>query len=89
MAETNAKNRRLRSESPNYFVANASILRPARPRRNADPVGRERFRFADGDLVVPLHDHLATEHAEVLDEVIGKRIVVIDDQNPVIHRSPG
>jgi hypothetical protein len=31
---------------------------------------------------------VAAEHPEVLGEVVGERIVIIDDQD-LIHRSPG
>jgi hypothetical protein len=89
MTETNAEDRHFRSQDADDLVANASVFRTAWSRRNTDPVGRERFGFGDSDLVVPLHNDIATKHAEILDEIVGKRVVVIDDQNLFIHRLPG
>src|SRR5207247_7699169 len=37
-----------------------------------------------GDLVVPAHEHLRPELLEEVDEVVGERVVVIDQQD---HRS--
>src|ERR1041384_2602807 len=81
MAETNTEDRHLRSEDANDFVADARILRPAVPGRNADAIWRQLFGFGNRDLVIAFHDYLATKHAEVLGEVVGKRVVVIDDQD--------
>ena len=58
----------------------ASSGRPG-PGRDADPIRIERFDLREGDFVVALHHDLATQLAEILDEVVGERVVVIDDQN--------
>src|SRR5688572_6558646 len=87
MAETNAENRLLRPKPANEFVANARVLGPARARRDTDPLRVQGFEFGDGGFVVPFHGHVATEHAEVLDEIVGKRIVVIDDQQHAAYSS--
>jgi hypothetical protein len=38
------------------------------------------FYLGDGNFVVPLHDNIDIELAEDLDEIVGERIVVIDDE---------
>src|SRR6266404_2019612 len=88
MAETNAKDRRSRTESANHFVADPGILGPAGTGRDADAFRTKRLDFSDRDLVIPLHYDVAIQHAEMLDEIVGKRIVIIDDQD-LIHHSPG
>ena len=88
MAKTNAEDRRLRSELSHDLVADAGILRPARTRRDADSLRTQRLNFSDGDLVVAFYHDFAVQHAEILDEVVGNRVVVIDDQD-LIHRWPG
>ena len=90
MAEAHAENRFLGTELANEFVANASVFGSSRSGRNADPLRIERFNFRDRDFIVALHEHVTTEHAKILDEIVGKRIVVIDDQeHRVIHPSRG
>lgn len=88
MAETNSEDWRFSSEHANNFIADAGIPWPAGTWRNANAVGRQSFNLRDRDFVISLHDHVAAEHPEVLGEVVGERIVIIDDQD-LIHRSPG
>src|SRR5437016_1633875 len=52
MAEADAEDRHLRAELANDFVADPSVLRPARARRDADSFRTQRFDFANGDFVV-------------------------------------
>ena len=42
--------------------------------------GAERLDLLERDLVVAEHHHLLLELAEVLHEVVGERIVVVDHQ---------
>ena len=46
-----------------------------------DFFGRELGDVGDGNLVVALHEQVGTEFAEILDEVVGEGIVVIDDED--------
>ncbi len=77
-----------RSKPPHDVIADSGVLRATWAWRNADAFGCERVDLGDRDFVVSLHNNLATQDPEILDEVVGKRVVVIDDQDP-IHRSPG
>ena len=43
--------------------------------------GLERLDLVDGDHVVAQHLHLRAELAEVLDEVVGEGVVVIEDES--------
>ena len=58
----------------------AGIARGARARRKKDAVGIERQRLLDGDLVVAEDPLLHAQLAEILDQVVGEGIEVIDDE---------
>lgn len=49
-------------------------------RGNHDALGIQRFDFGDGQLVVAHHFDLGTQLAEVLHNVVGKGVVVVDHQ---------
>src|SRR5207247_4921557 len=49
------------------------------------PVGIHRLQLLHRDLVVPAHGHLRAQRAQVLHQVVGEGIVVVDDRD---HRSP-
>jgi hypothetical protein len=40
----------------------------------------KRFDFLERGFVVSFYEEIGSQFAEVLDEIIGERIVVIDDQ---------
>src|ERR1700687_5474424 len=52
----------------------------ARTRRDYQACYAHRSYLIDSDLIVPLHDRLLAELAEILDEVIGEGIVVVEDE---------
>jgi hypothetical protein len=41
------------------------------------------FDLADGDLVIAFYPQLRPQLAKILDEIVGERIVVIDDEEHV------
>ncbi len=54
-------------------------------RARQDALGREGADPVDRDLVVAMDDELGTQFAEVLDEVVGEGVVVVDDEE---HGTP-
>ena len=54
-------------------------LRPAWSGRDHELGRLHGLDLADGDLVVAAHTHLGPELAKILHEVVGKRVVVVDD----------
>ena len=54
------------------------VVGGARPGRDEDRVGVERLDAGQVDLVVAAHDGIGAELAQVLDEVVGERVVVVD-----------
>src|SRR5262245_6447350 len=81
MTEANPEDWNAGPEFANQFTTDSRIFRTPRPRRNHDSVGFEFLDLVDRDFVVSLHHKIDLVHlAEKLDEIVGERIVVIDDQ---------
>ncbi len=65
----------------------------AGPGRDADVLRRQTLDLVERDLVVAMHPHLLAQLAEVLDQVVGEAIVVVDHQqhicaNSLIYMTP-
>jgi len=63
------------------FNADPGFVRRARPRRDDDSLRSHRFYFFHRDLIVASDLDLRSELANVLDEVVGERIVVVENEN--------
>src|SRR2546426_1743222 len=89
MAEAYAEDGDLAIELRDRLVGNSSVFRRAGTRRDDHTVVTPQLD--DAHLVVAKHSGLDPELAEVLDQVVGERIVVVDDGEPggrsVHHRS--
>ncbi len=59
----------------------AGLLRGAGPGRDEDAIGTEGFHLGRGELVVAVDKDLLPEFPEVLDEVVGEGVVVIEDED--------
>src|SRR5438067_2451540 len=81
MAETHTKYGCGLMEASNHVFRDARIRRYTRPRRNHDPRRCQPLDFVEADLIIAIHAQFFTQLAEVLDEVVRERIVVIDDEN--------
>ena len=81
MAETDAENRCRLTHVPDHAHRHARFLGPARPRRDDDALGfRGHDIFERHDIVA--HDlNARAKLAQVLHQVVGERIVIVDDQN--------
>src|SRR5450631_3205451 len=65
---------------PYQFDANAGFLGSAWARGDHNAIGMHRLDFSDGYLVVAANLNLAAQFADVLDQVVSERIVVIEDE---------
>ena len=81
MAEANAEQRHLAGKAADHVDADAGILRLARTGRDDDAIGLARGDFIERDLVVAAHFELLPQLAEVLRQVVGEGVVVIDQQD--------
>ena len=80
VTEANAQDRNPVGKPVNHVERDTCFVGIARTRRDDDPVGLELGNFIRRNLVVSLHADVGAQLAEILDEVVGKRIVVIDHQ---------
>src|SRR6267154_4150649 len=81
MAQAYAKDRKFSGQAANQVDANSGVLRSAWAGRNYDGVRLAPRNFLDGDFVVAVHLDIATQLAKILGQVIGKGIVVVEQQN--------
>src|SRR5579885_201976 len=89
MAEADAEDRQLRRKLTQDRHRDAGFFRRARAGRDHNRVGSERARTSNVDRIVAPDDDFGSQLAEVLDEVVGKRVVVVDHQQPdfsIAHR---
>ncbi len=80
MSEAHAENRHPGREALDRRHRDARILRTARTGRNDDVRRRERFDLVERHHVVAPDQHLGAHLAQVLCEVEGERVVVVDQQ---------
>ena len=81
MAEAHTEDRKFSGQALDQLDGNARLLRRARSGRNYDALRFPADDFFDGDFVVSVHFDLATEFAEILRKVVGKGIVVVEQEN--------
>ena len=89
VAEADAEERHRRAADE--LEADPRLVGRARPRRDHDPLGPERERLVDAHRVVADDLHVGPELAEVLVEVEGERVVVVDEEDharPPATRAP-
>src|ERR1700730_8389007 len=73
-----------RSKTTDKLVANSGVVRRARSRRNADFFRAQLLNFINCCAIIASDDQLRPEFAEVLNQVVGERVVVIQDQDHII-----
>jgi len=81
MSQANAEQWDSPREVADELDADAGFLRSAGAGRDHDPLGTEPFDFLYRNLVVPPHLDLRAQFSQILDQVVGKRIVVVEDED--------
>ncbi len=81
VSETNAENRSLSGEVENDRNALACLLRSAGAGGDQDAVWTQGFYLFGTDLIVSTHFNVGTEFTEVLDQVVGERVVVVQNKD--------
>ena len=81
LAEANTKDRHLARKALNHRHGDAGLFRRAWAGRNTDPRGRPLLYFLETDRVVAVNLYLCAQFPEVLNDVPGEGIVVVDHQN--------
>jgi hypothetical protein len=80
MTKANAEDGRARSKLANHLRTDAGIFWPAWPGRNTNPFGLQFFDVIERDFVIASNHRIDLQLAKELDKIVGKRIVVIDDE---------
>src|SRR6185437_707925 len=89
VAEAHAERRNGRAPPPNRIDGHAGLGRRARPGRNDNRRRRQLPDLVDGDGVVPTDGRLGPQLAEILHEVVGERVVVVDDEEHACQYTAG
>jgi hypothetical protein len=78
VAEADAEQRNLAGEFTNRCQRNTCLRRGAGAGGNHQIVGIEPRHFGNGDGVVAVNLNILTQLAEILDEVVGEAVVIVD-----------
>jgi hypothetical protein len=81
VSEAYAKQRYLAGKMPDQRNADPGFLRRAGPGRNQDALWPHGFDGGDRHLVVAANLDLSAQFAKILDQVVGKRIVVVEHED--------
>ena len=81
VAEANSENGKFSGQAFDELHGDTRILRSARAWRNYDALGLAAGDLLDSDSVIAMDLDVATEFAKILREVVGERIVVVQQQN--------
>src|SRR5581483_5423645 len=88
VAEADAEYRDLAAELPHECERDARLIRGAGAGRDDDARGRSLADFLDRECVVAHDLDVFAELAQVLDEVVGEAVVVVDHENHGAHPGP-
>jgi len=81
VAEAHTKDGKFSGEALDQLHGNARLLRRAWPWRNHNPFRLFPRDIFNADLIVAMHFHLASQLAQILRQVVSKRVVVVEQQN--------
>jgi hypothetical protein len=89
MSQTHSQHRHIARKMADQFNADSGLLRRARPGREQNPLGVHRLYVGNGELIVPAHQHVGAQFAQILDQVVGEGIVVVEDEDHGCPANPG
>src|SRR5437867_8573735 len=81
VTEADAESRQPPGEDPHRFERDARLIRRLRARGDDDRPRTARRDPVHRDPVVPIHLHLGSQLKKILDQVVGERVVIIDDDD--------
>jgi hypothetical protein len=79
MPETHAHNRQLAGKMTHGGDGNARFFRRTRTRPDNEILRFQSFDFFERDIVVAPDDDFLTEFSEILDDVVGETVIVINE----------
>src|SRR5882672_3752383 len=81
VAQTNAEDRNAAGETRDQREGYSGVGRATRPGRDQDATRKTLLDLTECYFVVSPHDDVLAKLTQILDQVVSKRIVVVDDQN--------
>jgi len=87
MPETDAQDGNLGPEAQDDFFADARFAWRARAGGNADVLWRQACNFIQRDFVVSLDEKLTPKLTEILREIVGERVVIVDQEQHGVWKS--
>ena len=78
VAQADAQNRLLAGEVLEHCHRNARLCRRFRAGRDADAVRVQRFDLFERDFIIAVDPHVFAQLAEILHDVVGEGVVVVD-----------
>jgi hypothetical protein len=81
VSEANTQDWNFAREMADQLDADAGFVRGAGAGRDDDSIGLQSFDIIDSELVVAADLDIGTQFAQVLDKVVGKRVVVVEDED--------
>src|SRR5687768_4390321 len=85
VAQAHAKRRDCGAKSADQLDRNTCVARDTWARRDDDEVWRELARLLDGDGVIAFDRDARAELAQILVQVVGEAVVVVDQQDVGTH----
>src|SRR6185312_7610445 len=79
--ETYAQNGLLAGKPTDHFNADASFMGCTRAGRDEDVAGTELLNFVNSDLIVSAHLNFLPHLPKILDQVVGKRVVIVENKD--------
>ena len=86
MSQANPQQRHLARKMADQLDADSGFLRRARAGREHDPFRVHRLHLGGRHLVIAAHLDLRTQFAQILHQVVGERIVIVEDENHKLDR---
>ncbi len=81
VSQTNPQHRRLSAQFGNDLQGDAGLVRRAGARGNNDVIGPQHPDLTDADPVVAHHFYFFADLTQILHQVVGEGVVVVDHQN--------
>ena len=80
VSQADTQDRHTLCKHANGLDGNARVFGTPGSRRDDDAVWCQGHNLLDPDLIVPSDDRVGAQLAQILRQVVGKRIVVVDDE---------
>ena len=88
MSQADAQHRKLAGKVPDQINADAGLLRRTGAGRDNDAVRTHGFDLRRNDLVIAAHLYLLPQFSQLLHQVVGKGIVVIENEYHALPWQP-